>query len=59
MPSAPSDKHLAHFGTVGTGPYDLAPQLNRPQSHVVLLENFFDEFRRKVPVSGKRSTGIE
>jgi hypothetical protein len=27
MPSAPSDKHLAHFGTVGTGPYDLAPQL--------------------------------
>jgi hypothetical protein len=29
------------------------PDMEQPQSHAVLLENFFDELRRKVPVSGE------
>jgi hypothetical protein len=29
------------------------PEAQKSQNHVILLENFFDELRRKVPLSGK------
>jgi Tol biopolymer transport system component/predicted Ser/Thr protein kinase len=62
-----SEKRLADFGMVGTASYDLAPDGKRvaalmpveapgaqqAQNHVIFLENFFDELRRKVPLSGK------
>jgi serine/threonine-protein kinase len=58
-----SDRKLANFGTIGTSSYDLAPDGKRiaaimpvespeakaSQSHVIFLENFFDELQRKVP----------
>ena len=30
-----------------------APEAQEAQSHVIFLENFFDELRRKVPLKGK------
>jgi serine/threonine-protein kinase len=62
-----SEKRLADFGIVGFGSYDLAAdgkrvaallsvdtgEAQRPRNHVVLLLNFFDELRRKVPLTGK------
>ena len=30
-----------------------APEAQQSQSHVIFLENFFDELRRKVPLNGK------
>ena len=67
QPRAWSEKRLADFGIVGTGTYDVAldgkrvaalmpveaPEAQQAQNHVVFLENFFDELRRKVPLSGK------
>ena len=58
-----SDKRLADFGPVGIPTYDLAPDGRRiaalmpvdapeeqkAQTHVIFLENFFDELRRRVP----------
>ena len=58
-----SEKKIANIG--GLANYDLAPDGKRivaimpvetaegqkAQSHVIFLENFFDEVRRKVPVS--------
>ena len=68
MPDKPRawSKRLASFD-VGFQSYDLAPDGKRfavlmpvetpeeqqAQNHVVLLLNFFDELRRKVPLSGK------
>ena len=65
QPKLWSGKPLADLGLVGGGNYDLAPDGKRvaalmpaespeakvDQSHVVFLENFFDELRRKVPLS--------
>ena len=62
-----SEKQLEHFGIVGFGSYDLAPDgkrvaalmpaeeaaSQREQSQVVVLLNFFDELRRKVPAGGR------
>ena len=62
-----SEKRLADFGPVGIRSYDLAPdgkriialispgtlQAQAAQNHVIFLENFFDELRRRVP-TGKR-----
>jgi len=62
-----SEKPLADLGIVGNTSYDLAPDGKRivalmpveapgaqqAQNHVIFLENFFDELRRKVPLSGK------
>ena len=59
-----SDKQLANLGTVGIANYDLAPdgkriaalmpvetpEAQKAQNHVIFLENFFDEVRRKVPI---------
>jgi hypothetical protein len=59
-----SEKRLAAFGVVGVGTYDLAPDGKRiaalmpaeapedqeAQNHVIFLQNFFDEVRRRVPV---------
>ncbi|MGA3029085.1 MAG: hypothetical protein ABSF98_30485 [Bryobacteraceae bacterium] len=59
-----SDKQVPDLGSVGTGVYDLAPdgkrvvalmpvetpEAQQSQNHVIYLENFFDELRRKVPV---------
>jgi serine/threonine-protein kinase len=59
-----SEKQLANLGNVGTSTYDLAPdgkriaalipvetaEAQKAQNHVIFLENFFDEVRRKVPV---------
>jgi hypothetical protein len=61
-----SEKPLADLD-VGVASYDLAPdskrivalmpveesQAQQAQNHVIFLENFFDELRRKVPLSGK------
>jgi hypothetical protein len=58
-----SERPLANV-PVGTS-YDVAPdgkriaalmpvetrEAQQPQSHVILLENFFDELRRRVPAS--------
>ena len=57
-----SEKPLANFGTRISN-YDLAPdgkriaalmpvetpEAQQSQNHVIFLENFFDELRRKVP----------
>lgn len=66
QPRVWSEKRLANLGiTMST--YDIAPDgkrilalipaeaadAQRAESHVVFLENFFDELRRKVPLSGK------
>ena len=62
-----SEKQLEHFGIVGFGSYDLAPDgkriaalmpaeeasSQRDQSQVIVLLNFFDELRRKVPAGGR------
>lgn len=61
-----SEKRLADLGTTGILNFDLAPDGKRvaalisaekaegkqgqAQSHVILLENFFDELKRKVPI---------
>ncbi len=59
-----SDKQLANLGSVGISNYDLAPdgkrivalmpvqtgEAQKAQNHVIFLENFFDEVRRKVPI---------
>jgi Tol biopolymer transport system component len=61
-----SDTRLADFGTVGIATYDLAPdgeriaaimpaetaEAQQARNHVVLL-NFFDEVRRRVPTGTK------
>jgi len=66
-PKVWSEKRLADFGTVGFASYDLAPDGKRivalmpvetpdsqkAQNHVIFLENFFDELRRRLPLSGK------
>jgi Tol biopolymer transport system component/tRNA A-37 threonylcarbamoyl transferase component Bud32 len=60
-----SERRLADFGAVGVATYDVAPdgkrvaalmpveapETQKAQNHVIFLENFFDELRRKVPVS--------
>ena len=60
-----SEKRLANFGAVGTKNYDLAPdgkrivalmpvdapEAQQSRNHVIFLENFSDELRRKVPVA--------
>jgi serine/threonine protein kinase/Tol biopolymer transport system component len=62
-----SDKRLADFGLVGTATYDLAPDGKRvaallpvataagqkAQNHVIFLENFFDEVRRRTATQAK------
>ena len=59
-----SDKQLGNLAIRAEGNYDLAPDgkriaammpveapdAQRAQSHVIFLENFFDDVRRKVPV---------
>jgi len=61
-----SEKQLADFGP-GVPNYDLAPdgkriaalmpivgpEAQQAQNHVIFLENFFDELRRRVPISRK------
>jgi Tol biopolymer transport system component len=61
------DKQLANFGIVGTATYDLAPDGKRivalmpvetaegqkAQNHVIFLENFFDEVRRRTATQVK------
>ena len=58
-----SEKRLADFGINGAASYDVAPDGKRivalmpaetppsqqVQHHVIFLENFFGEFRRRVP----------
>ena len=67
QPRVWSEKRLADFGIIGTGSYDLAPDGKRvaalmpvespesqqAQNHIIFLENFFDELRRKAPLGGK------
>jgi WD40-like Beta Propeller Repeat len=62
-----SEKRLADFGPVGVLTYDLAPDGKRiaalmpaeapedqkAQNHVIFLQNFFDEVRRRAPAGGK------
>jgi serine/threonine protein kinase/Tol biopolymer transport system component len=62
-----SDKQLANFGIIGTANYDLAPDGKRiaalmpvdtaegqkAQNHVIFLENFFDEVRRRTATQAK------
>ena len=62
-----SEKQLADFGIVGTATYDLAPDGKRiaalmpadtvadqqAQTHVIFLENFFDEVRRRTATQAK------
>ena len=62
-----SEKRLADFGVVGVVTYDLAPDGKRiaaimpaespeeqkAQSHVIFLQNFFDEVRRRTAAVGK------
>jgi Tol biopolymer transport system component/predicted Ser/Thr protein kinase len=64
-PRAWSEKRLANLGFAGN--YDLAPDGKRvaallpaegpgeqqAQNHVIFLQNFFDEVRRRAPVGGK------
>jgi Tol biopolymer transport system component/predicted Ser/Thr protein kinase len=61
-----SEKRIANTGLNGS-PYDVAPdgkriavlmpaeapEAQQAQNHVIFLENFFDELRRRVPVGGK------
>lgn len=65
QPRVWSEKRLADVGILGS--YDVAPDGKRvvalmpvdtpegeqSQNHVIFLLNFFDELRRKVPLSGK------
>ena len=44
---APDGKRIAALMPVDT------PEAQKTQNHVIFLENFFDELRRKVPLSGK------
>ena len=67
QPKVWSEKQPADFGIIGGSTYDVAPDGKRiaalmpvdtqenqqAQSHVIFLENFFDELRRKVPLNGK------
>jgi Tol biopolymer transport system component/tRNA A-37 threonylcarbamoyl transferase component Bud32 len=67
QPKVWSDKQLADFGIIGTASYDPAPdgkriaalmpvetaEMQQAQSHVIFLENFFDELLRKAPLNGK------
>jgi hypothetical protein len=58
-----SEKHLANFGPVGAATFDVAPDGKRivalmspggaeaQEHHVIFLENFFDELRRRVPTN--------
>ena len=62
-----SEMQLEHFGIIGFGSYDVAPDgkrvaalmpaeeaaSQREQSQVIVLLNFFDELRRKVPAGGR------
>lgn len=66
-PKVWSEKRLADFGTNGGPYYDVSPdgkrvaalmpaetaEAQQAQSHVIFLLNFFDELRRKVPLTGK------
>ena len=47
MPLAPDGKRIVALMPV------VAPEAQQSQSHVIFLENFFDELRRKVPINGK------
>ena len=61
------EKQRADFGVAGGSTFDVAPdgkciaalmpvetpESQQAQSHVIFLMNFFDELRRKVPLSGK------
>jgi hypothetical protein len=47
MDLAPDGKRVAALMPVE------APGAEQAQSHVIFLENFFDELRRKVPLNGK------
>ena len=67
QPRVWSEKPLANFGILGTGSYDVAPdgkrvvalmpvesaEAQQSPSHVIVLENFFDELRRKAPIGGR------
>jgi serine/threonine-protein kinase len=68
QPRAWSEKRLSNTGSnFSTANFDFAPdgkrvaaimpvetpEVQRAQSHVVLLINFFDELRRRAPVGGK------
>ena len=44
---APDGKRIAMLMQVET------PEMERARSHVIFLENFFDELKRKVPLNGK------
>lgn len=62
-----SEKRLVDFGTVGLASYDVAPDGKRVaalmpvespqgqevQNHVIFLENFFDELRRRTAAQAK------
>jgi serine/threonine-protein kinase len=67
-PTVWSEKRLANlFSIAGNASYDSAPdgkriaalmpvetpEAEQSRNHVTFLENFFDELRRKVPLSGK------
>ena len=66
QPRVWSEKRLANVGSIGLESYDIAPDGKRiaalmpvetpeaepAQNHVTFLLNFFDELRRKVPISG-------
>lgn len=63
QPRVWSEKRLADFGITGAASYDVAPDGKRivalmpadtpegqpAQNHVIFLENFFDELRRRAP----------
>ena len=64
QPKVWSEKQLADFGITGGSTFDVAPdgkriaalmpveapETQQAQHHVIFLENFFDELRRKVPL---------
>ncbi len=66
-PKVWSDKKPADFGVNGGSTFDVAPdgkrvaalmpvetpETQREQNHLILMMNFFDELRRKVPLNGK------
>ena len=59
QPKAWSEKQTAAFDVAPDGKRIAAlmpvetPETQQTQSHVIFLENFFDELRRKVPLNGK------
>ena len=67
QPRAWSEKRLLNIADFATGNFDVTPdgkrvaalmpvetpEFQQAQNHVVLLVNFFDELRRRVPVGGK------